>query len=190
MICSSTGQNLAVTLTPDGAQIAPPRRRDMSALVLPACVGSFIDTEAWIGSAYTPARAANTLWWSQFNDYEADIQRELSAARQVLRLPVLRVFLHTLAFEALGAARHAEHVERFLSIAHENGIRVGFVLFGDSWFERFTYDGPSKGREGFARHVLTAADRVDVFAVGGDKVAHALWLSMKLACSVALNANG
>ena len=93
----------------------------------------FVDTEGWLGSSYTPARAANTLWWAHFDDYEADIRRELAAARRVLRLPALRVFLHTLAFQAVGAAKHAEYLERFLAIAHANNIRVGLVLFGDSW---------------------------------------------------------
>ena len=99
----------------------------------PAGSPGFIDSEGWIGTAYTPARAANTLWWARFPEYEADVARELRAARRALAIPSLRVFLHTLAFEAVGAAAHARYVERFLAIAAANGIKVGFVLFGDGW---------------------------------------------------------
>lgn len=93
----------------------------------------FVDTAGWVGTAYTPARATNSLWWARFEDYEEDVRRELAAARRALALPTLRVYVHTLAFEAIGAARHAEYVERFLSITDANNISVGFVLFGDSW---------------------------------------------------------
>ena len=99
----------------------------------PPFAPGFIDSAAWVGTAYAPARAANTLWWARFPEYEADVARELGAARRALALPSLRVFLHTLAFRAAGPVLHAQYVERFLAIAAANGIRVGFVLFGDGW---------------------------------------------------------
>eukprot|EP01045_Picozoa_sp_COSAG04_P008058 COSAG04_NODE_438_length_14426_cov_10.589795_9_plen_853_part_00 len=93
----------------------------------------FIDTAGWVGTEYTPARAANSLWWARFPEYAADIDRELAAARKMLGLRVLRIFLHTLAFEHVGAATHAEYVQRFLAIAEKHGMGVGIVLFGDGW---------------------------------------------------------
>ena len=123
-------------------------------VVRPQAGTGFVDTERWVGSSYTPARAANSLWWAHFDDYEEDVQRELAAARRVLRLPALRVFLHTLAFEAVGAARHADYLERFLAIAHANNIRVGLVLFGDSWNH-----GPDLPHAGnFGANLSCAAD--------------------------------
>ena len=70
-----------------------------------------------------PARAANALWCTRFLQYEADVAQELGAARRALRLPSLRVALHSLATRwpsrrAAGAAKHAECVE---------------ALFGDGW---------------------------------------------------------
>lgn len=94
---------------------------------------SFVETQGWVGSEYTPARAANQLWWARFPDYEADVQRELSHAAKALGIPAIRVFLHTLAWEHVGPAAHANYLDRFLSIAESNGMRVGFVLFGDGW---------------------------------------------------------
>ena len=42
---------------------------------LPGGVG-FVDTASWVGSSYTPARAANTLWWARFPEYEADVAHQ------------------------------------------------------------------------------------------------------------------
>lgn len=94
---------------------------------------SFIDTASWVGTEYTPARAANSLWWARYPDYEEDVKRELAAAAAAYKIKMLRVFLHTLAFNALGAATHAEYLNRFLRIATANEMKVGFVLFGDGW---------------------------------------------------------
>jgi hypothetical protein len=94
---------------------------------------SFIDTASWVGTEYTPARAANSLWWASFPKYEADIQRELGAARKMLGLTVLRIFLHTLAFDHIGAAQHEQYLKRFIAIADSHGMKVGIVLFGDGW---------------------------------------------------------
>ena len=93
----------------------------------------FIDTETWLGTSYTPARAANQLWWASYPEYRSDIVRELSAARRVLEIKAIRVFLHSLAWESVGANAHSEYIKDFISIAEMLGLRVGFVLFGDGW---------------------------------------------------------
>ena len=107
---------------------------------------SFVDTSRWVASEYKPARAANSLWWARYEEYEEDIKRELAAAKSALALPALRVFLHSLAFEAVGAEKHAEYLSRFLAVAQENGMKVGIVLFGDGW--NHGTDLPHKGNIG------------------------------------------
>lgn len=47
--------------------------------------------------------------------------RELAAAQAALGLRVLRIFLHSLAFEHLGAALHTEYLQRFIAIAEAHG---------------------------------------------------------------------
>jgi hypothetical protein len=107
---------------------------------------SFIDTATWVGTEYTPARAANSLWWASFPDYESDIERELSAANAVLGITVLRIFLHTLAFNHIGPAKHEQFLGRFIGIAESYGMKVGIVLFGDGW--NHGWDLPHPGNTG------------------------------------------
>jgi hypothetical protein len=64
------------------------------------------DLERWIGAEYTPARASNQLRWWTFDEYEADVRRELAAARRHLGYTALRMFLHSSLFDA-DAARTA-----------------------------------------------------------------------------------
>ena len=99
----------------------------------PPAGATFVDTESWIGTSYTPARAANQLWWASYPEYRSDIIRELKAARNVLEIKAIRVFLHSLAWESVGANNHSKYIADFLSIAEACGLRVGFVLFGDGW---------------------------------------------------------
>ena len=56
-----------------------------------------------------------------------------------LGLKVLRIFLHSLAFEHLGAALHTEYLLRFIAIAEANGayllplsagVGLSWVYFG------------------------------------------------------------
>jgi hypothetical protein len=46
---------------------------------------------------------------------------------------MLRIFLHSLAWEYVGPERHAANLDHFIGLAAENGMRVGIVLFGDGW---------------------------------------------------------
>ena len=97
----------------------------------PVNTDQWIDTEQWIGSSYTPARASNQLWWWRFDDYEADVRRELGAARRHLGFTSLRVFLHS-ELHARDATGLLKNVSRFLDLTSGLGItRVGFVLFDD-----------------------------------------------------------
>lgn len=94
----------------------------------------FIDTANWVGTEYTPARAANSLWWASFEDFEQDVDRELRLASTVLGITTLRVFLHTLAWQHLGSQKHSEYLSQFLKIAASHNLKVGIVLFGDGWY--------------------------------------------------------
>ena len=88
------------------------------------------DTESWVGAEYTPARATNELWWLSYDDYEADVKRELAATQRHLGFKALRVFLHSMVWEADGA-RLLASIERFLAVADGAGIGIGFVFFDD-----------------------------------------------------------
>ena len=70
-----------------------------------------------------------------------------------------------------------KHVDQLLGLAQipAQVLRQRVVLFGDSWFERFTYE--RRRVRSFAEQVRSCADQVDVCAVGGDKVSNALWRS-------------
>ena len=83
----------------------------MSAAAAPA-----VDTEHWVGAEYTPARASNQLWWWQFDAYEEDVTRELSAARRHLGYTAVRMFLHSTLYDADAAGLH-RNMSRFLDIA-------------------------------------------------------------------------
>ena len=56
---------------------------------------------------------------------QAEVAVELAHLARLFRLRVLRVFLHTLAWETVGAARHAQYVARFVALAARHGMRVG-----------------------------------------------------------------
>jgi hypothetical protein len=128
----SAGSSCCWTKPPCSGTLASPGTTSGTAL-RPNPNFSFVDTAGWVGTEYTPARAANSLWWARFPEYEADVERELGAARAAFGLRVLRIFLHTLAFESLGPALHAQYLQRFIAIAEAHGMSVGIVLFGDGW---------------------------------------------------------
>ena len=50
---------------------------------------SFIDTALWVGTEYTPARAANSLWWARFPEFEADIKADIALSSCRLSLDIL-----------------------------------------------------------------------------------------------------
>eukprot|EP00937_MAST-01D_sp_MAST-1D-sp2_P005762 g5762.t1 len=90
------------------------------------------DTAGLIGSAYTPWRAPNQLWWLNLTDHKADIERELRAMRSRLGFTAVRVFLHDHLWEVRGAAL-TDTIGQFLALADAQGIRAGFVFFDDCW---------------------------------------------------------
>lgn len=100
-----------------------------------ACIASAsappFNTSAWLGSGYyAPAAAPDNLgWWSDYALFRPHLLRELPLIRATLGFNTLRVFLHTLAFEADPSAFLA-NVEDFLAAAAANGLRAGLVLFG------------------------------------------------------------
>ena len=52
------------------------------------------------------------------------------------------------------------HVERLQGLAGNSRVlRQRVVLFGDSWFERFTYEGRNNGVGPFTEHVQSCADQ-------------------------------
>ena len=83
---------------------------------------------------------------AQYPKYENDVKQELAAASAAYKITMLRVFLHTLAFNKIGAAKHADYLNRFIAIAASNGMKVGLVLFGDGW--NHGKDLPHKGNIG------------------------------------------
>jgi hypothetical protein len=95
---------------------------------------SRVDTRSWLGAAYAPAAAPGDLWLSPalFSRYLPAVDRELAAAARHLATSTVRVFLHTLAYEA-GPAAFLDNVDTFLAVAEGRGIRAGLVLFDACW---------------------------------------------------------
>ena len=91
-----------------------------------------IDTSSWVGAAYTPWRASNELWWTEYESYRGDIQRELGLIKEVLGFNTLRVFLHSMLYEA-DAPRLQANLDDFLGLCDAAGFRVGVVFFDDCW---------------------------------------------------------
>ena len=90
------------------------------------------DTSTWVGAEYTPWRASNELWWAQYPEYRADVQRELGLIKETLGFNTLRVWLHSMLYEA-DAAGLKTHLDDFLSLCDAAGFRVGLVFFDDCW---------------------------------------------------------
>jgi hypothetical protein len=91
-----------------------------------------VDTSSWVGTAYTPSGASNTMWWPWYDRYAAQIDRELAAAARHLRMNTLRVFLHPKVYEA-NASGLMDAVDRFLTLASSHGFGTGLVLFDSCW---------------------------------------------------------
>jgi len=91
-----------------------------------------VDTQGFFGSAYTPAAASNALWWPWADSYSAAIERELGLLRRRLGFTVLRVFLHTLDYEA-NSTQLLGAVEGLLAAGSRHNMRMGLVLFDSCW---------------------------------------------------------
>jgi len=105
-------------------------------LALAACAAAVatarVDTAQWLGSAYTPAASPNTLWWPWAAEYMPSVERELALLRRRLAFSVLRVFLHTLDYEA-NATQLLGAVEGLLAAGARHDMRMGLVLFDSCW---------------------------------------------------------
>lgn len=95
-------------------------------------VESRVDTSKWLGSAYTPSGASNTMWWPWYDHYTAQIDRELSFASRHLKMNTLRMFLHPKVYEA-NSSGLMYNVDRFLTLASSHGFKSGLVLFDSCW---------------------------------------------------------
>ena len=91
-----------------------------------------VDTSSWVGTAYTPAGASNTMWWPWYAHYITSIDRELSAAARHLGMNTLRVFLHPKVYEANSSGLMSA-VDAFLTQATTHGFTTGLVLFDSCW---------------------------------------------------------
>ncbi len=110
-----------------------PQMRPLSLLLtVLAPAACRVNTASWVGSAYTPSGASNTMWWPWFTSYAAQIDRELAAASKHLKMNTLRVFLHPKVYEANATGLLAS-VDSFLSIAAKHGFSTGLVLFDSCW---------------------------------------------------------
>ena len=89
------------------------------------------NVSSWLGSGYyAPTPSPDNLgWWSFYSLYRPHVVRELPLIRRTLGFNTLRVFLHTLAYEASPAA-FLRNVEDFLALASAANLRVGLVFFG------------------------------------------------------------
>ena len=92
----------------------------------------FVNTSGWIGAEYTPASASNQLWWHEYDAHANAIDVELSHAKRHLGFTALRMFLHSMVWEADGSSM-LESMDKFLAVAETHGVRVGFVFFDDCW---------------------------------------------------------
>ena len=92
----------------------------------------FVDTEGWLGVEYTPTSASSSLWWHRYADFLPQVERELALAARRLRVNTLRMFLHSLVFEA-GPAALLANMRAFAALAQGHGMAVIWVLFDDCW---------------------------------------------------------
>jgi hypothetical protein len=85
-----------------------------------------------VGANYIPASAINQLEMWQNDSFDASrIDKELGWAEHI-GMNTMRVFLHDLLY-AQDAEGFKKRIDRFLTIAHQHGIRPVFVLFDSCW---------------------------------------------------------
>jgi hypothetical protein len=85
-------------------------------LSLAAAASPKWDTSSWIGAEYTPSSASNELWWWNFDQYEQEVDREMGMIKRVMGFTTLRMFLHSMLFEA-DPTGLINNMTRFLSLA-------------------------------------------------------------------------
>ncbi|HVZ55369.1 MAG TPA: hypothetical protein VG870_01815 [Chitinophagaceae bacterium] len=85
-----------------------------------------------VGANFLPSTAINQLEMWQADTFDTTtINRELGWAAGI-GMNVMRVYLHDLAWQQ-DPAGFLERMDRFLAIAHRQGIRILFTLFDDCW---------------------------------------------------------
>ena len=106
----------------------------------PSAASGRIDTSSWLGSSYYPSAAPGDVWWPWYDLYEPMIDREIGFLATRLKFTTLRVFLHTLSYEA-NRTHQLDSMERFLRITERHGIKPGFTFFDSCW----NTDAPGNG---------------------------------------------
>ena len=114
MLVDSSGAPLPMPSPPSPAPPPPPY--------------GFVDTSRWLGAEYTPSSAGNQLWWHAYEAHEKEIEFELAHAKRHLGFTSLRMFLHSMVWEADGELL-LTRMDAFLEIAASLGMGVGFVFF-------------------------------------------------------------
>jgi len=99
-----------------------------------------VDTSSWLGSSYYPSAAPGDVWWPWFELYEPMIEREMGYLSRRLNFTTIRVFLHTLPYEA-NRTQQLDSMERFLQITERHNIKPGFTFFDSCW----QTDAPGNG---------------------------------------------
>ena len=69
-------------------------------------------------------------WWAWYDEYEASVKRELPMLKKHMSLTTLRVWLMYGVYKADPEKLHS-NMAKFLDIAAESNISIGFVFFGD-----------------------------------------------------------
>lgn len=119
----------------------------MIAVASPAVIGALhaatpVDTSAWVGANYTPAYCVNQV--QMWHDFKPEvIDKELAAARELLGINTLRVYLHNLVFDG-EKTEMLERIDQFIGICARHGIKPGFVFFDDCWNHAGIEFGPQE----------------------------------------------
>jgi hypothetical protein len=95
-------------------------------------LADIVDTSRWIGAEYQPSQSSNEDWLYHYEDYRVSVERELALVKRALEFTTLRVFLHSMIFEA-DSEQLLRNMESFLTSAEKYSFRVGFVFFDDCW---------------------------------------------------------
>eukprot|EP00756_Hemistasia_phaeocysticola_P057107 Hpha_TRINITY_DN33739_c0_g1::TRINITY_DN33739_c0_g1_i1::g.25155::m.25155 len=107
------------------------------AAAVPLLTAAAWDLSWVVGGEYTPARAPNSLWWWQWQEYTEDVQKELHFASKHLGLNHVRMFLHPMVYDGVSGDDQGktlfEGMNTFIGIAEREGIRPSFVFFDDCW---------------------------------------------------------
>ena len=131
LVAESRTKQLYVSKRSGRGEVSPLTARASSAPAPPPRLGR-TDTERLVGGEYTPAGASNNLWWAFFERYASQVAADLGNAKRRLGISVVRMFLHSLLFEADPQGLLAS-MDAFLGIADGVGLKAGFVFFDSCW---------------------------------------------------------